>query len=360
MKKVISLSIMLAFVLMMKAQEKVYQPTWESLDSRPVPSWFGNAKFGIFIHWGLYSVPAWSPKGTYAEWYKHWEDKKDLFGNGDFKGDEVYEYHKKMYGEKSYADFAAMFKALDYNPVQWAELFEKAGAKYVVLTTKHHDGYALWPSKEASRDFGRPWNSMDIGPGRDLVGEFTEAVRGKGLRVGLYYSMIEWDSPLCMRGRMDCYVKEHLFPQCKELVTNYKPDLLWSDGNGGYSEDIYKIKDFLAWLYSATDVKDKVVVNDRWAKGMKHVHGDFFTSEYSTSDLDVEKPWEECRGIGFSFGLNRNEDIEDYSSPKGLVLTLTNIVARGGNLLLGIAPDANGKIPPVMQERLLQMAGCER
>lgn len=93
---------------------------------------------------------------------------------------------------------------------------------------------------------------------------------------------------------------------------------------------------------------------------MKHVHGDFFTSEYSTSDLDVEKPWEECRGIGFSFGLNRNEDIEDYSSPKGLVLTLTNIVARGGNLLLGIAPDANGKIPPVMQERLLQMAGCER
>lgn len=260
-----------------------------------------------------------------------------------------------MYGEKSYADFAAMFKALDYNPVQWAELFEKAGAKYVVLTTKHHDGYALWPSKEASRDFGRPWNSMDIGPGRDLVGEFTEAVRGKGLRVGLYYSMIEWDSPLCMRGRMDCYVKEHLLPQCKELVTNYKPDLLWSDGNGGYSEDIYKIKDFLAWLYSATDVKDKVVVNDRWAKGMKHVHGDFFTSEYSTSDLDVEKPWEECRGIGFSFGLNRNEDIEDYSSPKGLVLTLTNIVARGGNLLLGIAPDANGKIPPVMQERLLQM-----
>lgn len=355
MKKVISLSIMLAFVLMMKAQEKVYQPTWESLDSRPVPSWFGNAKFGIFIHWGLYFVPAWSPKGTYAEWYKHWADKKDLFGNGDFKGDEVYEYHKKMYGEKSYADFAAMFKALDYNPVQWAELFEKAGAKYVVLTTKHHDGYALWPSKEASRDFGRPWNSVDIGPGRDLVGEFTEAVRGKGLRVGLYYSMIEWDSPLCMRGRMDCYVKEHLLPQCKELVTNYKPDLLWSDGNGGYSEDIYKIKDFLAWLYSATDVKEKVVVNDRWAKGMKHVHGDFFTSEYSTSDLDVEKPWEECRGIGFSFGLNRNEDIEDYSSPKGLVLTLTNIVARGGNLLLGIAPDANGKIPPVMQERLLQM-----
>lgn len=164
MKKVISLSIMLAFVLMMKAQEKVYQPTWESLDSRPMPSWFGNAKFGIFIHWGLYSVPAWSPKGTYAEWYKHWADKKDLFGNGDFKGDEVYEYHKKMYGEKSYADFAAMFKALDYNPVQWAELFEKAGAKYVVLTTKHHDGYALYGQArrlhEISDGLGTVWISV--------------------------------------------------------------------------------------------------------------------------------------------------------------------------------------------------------
>ena len=148
MKKVSSLSIMLAFVLMMKAQEKVYQPTWESLDSRPVPSWFGNAKFGIFIHWGLYSVPAWSPKGTYAEWYKHWADKKDLFGNGDFKGDEVYEYHKKMYGEKSYADFAAMFKALDYNPVQWAELedFHDSIFEYSRLRTyfRCYNGSEVW------------------------------------------------------------------------------------------------------------------------------------------------------------------------------------------------------------------------
>lgn len=355
MKRVIGLLVIVSFAIMIRAQEKIYQPTWESLDSRPVPEWFGNAKFGIFIHWGLYSVPMWSPKGTYAEWYKHWAEKKDLFGNGDFTGAEVYEYHKKMYGEKTYADFAPMFKALDYDPDQWASLFKRAGAKYAVLTTKHHDGFALWPSKEASRDFGRPWNSMDIGPERDLVGEFTRAVRGKGLRVGLYYSLIEWNSPLCQPDRMNCYVEEHLFPQCKELVNNYKPDLLWSDGNGGYTDETWKTKELMSWLYSTSDVKDEIVVNDRWAKGMRHEHGDFFTAEYSATDLDTKKPWEECRGIGFSFGLNQNEDIEDYASAQGLVLTLVNVVSRGGNLLLGIGPNANGKIPPIMQERLLQM-----
>lgn len=117
MKKMISLPIMLVFVLVMKAQEKVCQSTWESLDSRPVPSWLGNAKLGIFIHWRLYSVPAWSPRDAYIEWYKYWADRKDFFRNGDSRGDEVYECHKRMYGEKSHADFAAMFKALDYNPI---------------------------------------------------------------------------------------------------------------------------------------------------------------------------------------------------------------------------------------------------
>lgn len=89
-----------------------YQPNWESLDKRPVPVWFENAKFGIFIHWGLYSVPAWSPKGTYSEWYKYWLDNKTLMGNGDFKGTEISDYHLEMYGRDfTYADFAPMFKS---------------------------------------------------------------------------------------------------------------------------------------------------------------------------------------------------------------------------------------------------------
>jgi len=171
MKKKSLLFIVLLIFIKINAQNNIYQPTWESLDTRPTPAWFKNAKFGIFIHWGIYSVPMWSPKGTYEEWYKYWLDNKKLMGNGEFTGTEIYDYHTKMYGEDfNYADFAAKFKAHDYDANAWAKLFEKSGAKYVVLTTKHHDGYALWPSMEASRDYGRPWNSMEIGPKRDLYG----------------------------------------------------------------------------------------------------------------------------------------------------------------------------------------------
>ena len=99
--------------------QTIYTPNWESLDKRPIPTWFQNAKFGIFIHWGLYSVPAWSPKGTYAEWYQYWLDNKTLFGNGDFKGDEIYNYHQKIYGKDfTYMDFAPLFKAQDYNATE--------------------------------------------------------------------------------------------------------------------------------------------------------------------------------------------------------------------------------------------------
>jgi len=144
-----------------------YEPNWESLDSRPVAPWFADAKFGIFIHWGLYSVPAWSPKGTYSEWYQFWFQNKALFGNGKFKGDEVYNYHVKKYGKDfTYYQFAPMFKAELFNPEEWADLFQKAGAKYIVLTSKHHEGFTNWPSPHSYS-----WNSMDVGPKRDLVGE---------------------------------------------------------------------------------------------------------------------------------------------------------------------------------------------
>lgn len=111
----------------------------------------------------------------------------------------------------------------------------------------------------------------------------------------------------------------------------------------------------LAWLYSESPVKDSIVVNDRWANNTGKKHGDYYTREYSNTNSSYNKPWEECRGIGLSFGYNQNEDLGDYTSPKALILTLVNIVSQGGNLLLDIGPNANGKIPPIMQERLLQI-----
>lgn len=333
-----------------------YTPDWESLDTRPVPAWFGDAKFGIFIHWGLYSVPAWSPKGTYAEWYEYWLEHKTLFGNGEFTGTEIYDYHRKTYGEAfAYADFAPLFRASDFDADAWAALFRRAGAKYAVLTTKHHEGFALWPSREASQAYGRAWNSLETGPRRDLVGEYAAALRRQGLKVGCYFSLREWNNPLYTPRTMDTFYERHFLPQLQDLVTRYEPDLVWADGPDALDDQTWQVERTLAWLYSESPVRDSIVVNDRWANNTGGRHGDFYTREYSSGTPAAGKPWEECRGIGFSFGLNRNEDLEDYALPQALVLTLVNTVSQGGNLLLGIGPDANGKIPPLMQERLVQM-----
>lgn len=334
--------------------QKTYEPNWKSLDSRPVAEWFGNAKFGIFIHWGPYSVPAWSPKGTYSEWYQYWLQNKTLFGNGEFKGDEVAKYHEKTYGKDfTYYDFGPMFKADLFDPDKWAELIKDSGAKYVVLTSKHHDGFTLWPSKQAN-DRGFPWNSMEVGAKKDLVRELSESVKKAGLKMGLYYSLYEWYHPL-WKSDKDRFVKEHMLPQIKDLVESYKPDILWPDGEWVLTDEQWKSKEFLAWLFNESSVKNTIVINDRWGKGVRNKHGGYFTTEYESKIPEFQKPWEECRGMGFSFGYNQNEDAWDYNSPRALVLMLVNIVSTGGNLLLDIGPDARGKIPPIMQERLLQM-----
>lgn len=336
-----------------QAQEH-YKPTWKSLDSRPVADWFQDAKFGIFIHWGPYSVPAWSPKGTYSEWYQYWLQEKTLFGNGDFTGKEVYNYHNKTYGEDfSYYDFGKKFKADLFEADEWTSLFKKAGARYVVLTSKHHDGFTLWPSKEAN-DRGFPWNSMEVGAKKDLVGELSQSVKSAGLKMGLYYSLYEWYHPWWQNDK-ERFVNEHFLPQVKDLVQTYEPDLLWGDGEWDLTAAQWKSKELLAWLFNESKVKESIVVNDRWGKNVRKNHGGYFTTEYEAEAPEFDRPWEETRGMGFSFGYNQNEDSQDYNSPQALVLMLVNIVSTGGNLLLDIGPDARGKIPPIMQERLLQM-----
>ncbi|WP_423737690.1 alpha-L-fucosidase [Chitinophaga caseinilytica] len=332
-----------------------YKPTWESLDSRPVPAWFENAKFGIFIHWGVYSVPAWAPKGVYSEWYQHWLQSGKTYGNGQNGTTAVLDHHNSVYGKDfSYYQFADLFKAEDFDPDAWAKLFEKSGAKYVVLTSKHHDGFALWPSKEATKAFGRPWNAMDAASKRDVLGDLTAAVKKTPVKMGFYYSLYEWYNPLYANKKYDEYVDTHMIPQLKDLVNRYQPDIVWPDGEWDQTDTLWKSREFLTWLYNESPVKSTVVVNDRWGKGIRQHHGGYFTTEYEVGKT-FSKPWEECRGMGYSFGYNRNEDIEDYNSAQSLIYLLLDIVSSGGNLLLDIGPDGHGKIPPIMQERLLQI-----
>lgn len=340
--------------------QKTYQPNWESIDSRPVPEWFEDAKFGIFIHWGLFSVPAYSPTvrdkvgvyEQYAEWYwNRWSkpSKTQHFFTG---------FHDRVYGKDfKYQDFAGLFKAEMFDPDSWAERFREAGAKYVVLTSKHHEGFTLWPSAQSWN-----WNAADVGPHRDLCGDLTRSVKEKGLHMGFYYSLYEWFNPL-YKADPARYVDDHMIPQMKDLVNRYQPDILWTDGEWDHPSEVWKSTSFLAWLYNESPVKTSVVVNDRWGKETRSKHGGIYTTEYdlvhdgNANDTKFEHPWEECRGIAGSFGYNRNEVLEDYSTSEQLVHILINKVARGGNLLLNIGPTADGRIPVIMQQRLSDIGG---
>ncbi len=327
--------------------QTTYTPDWASLDKRPTPEWWTDAKFGIFIHWGVYSVPAYTTLGNYAEWYQN------SLENNAHEG-KVRDFHRNNFGNRSYYDLAEDFHAELYNPDEWASLFERAGAKYVVLTSKHHDGFCLWPNEQAAKTWGFPWSADVRGPGRDLLGDLFTALRKTSVKPGLYFSLYEWYNPLWKFDRAR-YAKDHAMPQLYELVNRYQPWVVWADGDWDATPDVWKSPEFLAWLYNQSPVRDRVVVNDRWGSGVRFKHGGIYTPEYQP-DLDFENhAWEESRGMGFSYGYNRTENAWDYNSAQSLVLHLVDKVSRGGNFLLDIGPDAHGQIPPIMQERLLDI-----
>jgi alpha-L-fucosidase len=143
-----------------------------------------------------------------------------------------------------------------------------------------------------------------------------------------------------------------MFPQFKDLVTHYKPEIIFSDGEWELPSSEWRSPELLAWLFNDSPVKDNVVINDRWGKETRHVNGGYWTTEYTAGMSGIEHPWEESRGIGYSYGYNRDEQLQDYHTGRQLVLMLVDLVSRGGNLLLDIGPTADGRIPVIMQQRL--------
>lgn len=349
MKKLIFIFISCLSLFSAAAQQ--FEPNWASLNTRKMPEWFQQDKFGIFIHWGLYAVPAYAPVipnsgDSYAEWYWYRIQEK----NKNFLP-----FHQKQYGENfSYPQFEPQFKAELFDPKQWADVFKKSGARYVVLTSKHHEGYCLWNSAEADRSWQRPWNAVTGTPKRDLLGDLTSAVREEGLKMGYYYSLYEWFNPIWLSDKKK-YVSEHMTPQFKDLVTKYKPSIIFSDGEWDLSDTAWKSEALLAWLFNESPVAKEVVVDDRWGNNTREKNkATYTTSEYG-SGMDPNVIWEESQGIGHSYGYNRNEKLEDYKSSHDLILMLVDIVSRGGNLLLDIGPTADGRIPVIMQQRLTDM-----
>ena len=340
MKKIFTL-LLICFLALSSFAQKV-EPTWESLQQRGYPQWFSDAKLGIFIHWGVYSVPAFATNEGYAEWYY-----SGLMNNDSTRVN----FQKKNYGEDfNYRDFDKMFKAELWNPLDWADLFKKSGAKYVLLVSKHHDGYCLWDSQYAPE-----WNSVVGGPKRNIVEELTDAVRAKDMKMGFYFSLPEWTNPM-HRWYIDPddsianYVDNHMIPQFKELVTKYRPSIIFSDGEWRNSAEQWHAAELIAWYYNT--VGEDAIVNDRWGHGAQY---GFRTPEYSAGITQTDRPWAECRGIGRSFGLNRNEPLSNYLTSKELIRHFAKTVAAGGGMTLNVGPAADGIIPMIQQERLLDL-----
>jgi alpha-L-fucosidase len=367
-----------------------YEATWESVKTHRVPDWYEDAKLGVFLHWGLYSVPAWAPRvpdiqtilhahgpawmlrnNPYAEWYAN---------TVQLPGSPTRHHHDATYGPGfPYDGFVPMFEkasaTADLSAL--ALVCRRAGARYVVLTTKHHDGYCLWPTALRHPVKGA-YHSH-----HDLVGDLTDAVRAHGMRMGLYYSGgYDWPyNAVVMRSLADAllagptgpdyagYAQAHVH----ELVTRYRPSILWNDI--GWPEAGHLPTVFADYYNTVEDG----VVNDRWLqssrrgpvfdgavrvaagaiqRGWKLVpdrykqltfpgarHADFTTEEYSHSDTIKTRKWEATRGVGHSFGANHNEAPEDIISATGLVHLLVDVVAKNGNLLIGVGPAPDGTLP---------------
>lgn len=332
-----------------------YEPTLSSLNSHPLPQWYADAKLGIFVHWGLYSVPGWAPlqhpnhdfispdyikDNPYAEWY---------YNVMRVPGSPTEAYHREHFGANfSYYDFAPIFdrESRKWNPDQMAQIFKDAGAKYVVLTTKHHDGFNLWPSAVENP------NQKNLHSSRDIVNDLTESVRKTGLRMGLYYSGgYDWTfnrGPILaasdyetVKPQNTAYGK-YADAQIEELISRYHPSVLWNDIDWPKSGEPLKI---IADYYNA--VPDGVV-DDRYGVS----HSDFTSPEYAKLEAISPTKWEECRGLGQSFGYNRAEGEAETIAPAELISLLVDIVSKNGNLLLDVGPEADGTIPPVQLERL--------
>ncbi len=353
-----------------------FEPTLESVRQHIVPAWYDEAKLGIFIHWGLYSVPAWAPHGgdigevfqsgdmsqwfrnnSYAEWYAN---------TLKFEDSPTREWHNRDYGASfRYDDFAPGFNSAlkRWKPDEMAALFAEVNARYVVLTTKHHDGFTLWPSE-------RPCpHKPAYHTQRDVVGELTAAVRKRGLRMGLYYSGgLDWAfNEARIEGISDVWgtivqspeFVEYSVAHWRELIDRYQPALMWNDIGYPAAADLGEL---FAYYYNSVP---EGLINDRFTQSRDAVpkegepltpprgpHHDFVTPEYAQFDEIQSGKWESCRGIGHSFGYNRNEGDEQLLAEDELIHMFVDIVSKNGNLLLNVGPMADGTIPANQAERL--------
>lgn len=328
-------------------------------EHRELPAWAREASLGIFVHWGPYSVPAWAePTGAWGavaeeEWFAHNAYAEWYANTMRIAGSPAAKNQRENHAGAPYDDFLDDWHAEEYDPADWARLFRAAGADYVIPVSKHHDGVTLWDAPGSGN-----LTTVARGPRRDLLAPLADAVRGEGIRFGVYYSGgLDWSftdfPPLETMAHVDEYrpvdsgYAELATAHVRDLIDRYRPSVIWNDIDW---PDAGKIDGSLrALLDHYRDVVPDGIVNDRWGDDV----GDYRTSEYShDTQNEVGIGWEHNRGLGFSFGYNRIEDGSLTLTSVELAKLYADVVSRGGRLLLNVGPEASGRIPELQRRTL--------
>ena len=352
-----------------------YEPTWNSLGRHTTPEWFKDAKFGIYTHWGGYSIPAKGPNGS---WYPH---------NMYKKGTEQYEYHVENYGdpaEVGYKDIINMFKAEKFDADEWAELFKKSGAQFAGPVAEHHDGFSMWNSKLTS------WDSFEKGPMRDVVGELEKAIKKRGMKfITTFHHATHWAYYPHWVKEFDCSDPKYTdlygplhdldvdWPEwyemepdeiafksqkpskqfldlwinkLKEVIDNYSPDLIWFDGSLDRMTEAYNLEFFSYYfneaeklgkevevLFKGWDIPPNVAINDLELGREQDITRHIWITDTSIDDMGA---WSYAKEAG-------------YKSVNMLVDNLVDRVSKNGLLLLNVGPKADGTIPELAKDRLL-------
>lgn len=343
-----------------------FKPTWESLQANyKVPEWFKGAKFGIFMHWGLYSVPAY-----HNEWYE-----KHMYGN-------FAAWHTEHFGSPNkygYKDFIPLFTQEKFDPDAWALLFKKSGARFVIPTAQHHDNFAMWDSKVT------PFNAKQMGPKRDLIGDLCKAVRKQGLKFGVsnhgienfqfinppaemlaqmkaekadlfdpkwadFYNVADRSDEACQKFLVNWYERN------VELIDKYQPDMLWFD-NGVDQRYLDPLKLNIATYYYNRAKQWGKEVSISTKKAAFAPAGTNIATIGSILDFEGGIPksirtgeWQVDRKIGSTWGYTSDMTV---SNPASVIGLLTDIVSKNGTLLLNLSPRKDGSIPQEQQETLL-------
>lgn len=302
-------------------------------NKHPDAQWFEDAKFGLFLHWGIYAVNHIEASWPLIDWFPQ---------------------HMPV---PEYEAQAWQFRAERYNPKEWAHMAKAAGFKYVVLTTKHLDGYCLFETE--TTDYCAP----RTGPGRDLIAPYVEALREAGLKVGLYFALLDWHDPDCATIPLEKYCSsphpfryepekfllfhQRLFTQIRELMTNYGHiDLLWFDGAADWTADRWRSQELYTMIINH---QPHIVVNNR-LPGV----GDYETPEQTVPLLPPAGLWETCITWNDQWGCDPNPS--KYKSVRDVLQTLVVAASKGGNLLINIGPEADGTLPQVSTGYLHELA----